>query len=66
MSFLTRVENRGEHEISSGSGRLPENFEILEFIGILERFGKKLGLGRNWEHDLEPSFEQFFLLYLMV
>ena len=38
-----RVLNKGvrepeisdrEHEISSGSGRVPENFEILERIGI--------------------------------
>ena len=40
--FLLEVCEIGsgrEHEISAGSGRIPENFKILEFIGILERIG---------------------------
>ena len=31
-----------EPEIFSRSGRMPENFEILERVGIWERIGKEL------------------------
>ena len=43
-----------EHEISSGSGRVFENFEILEFIGIHERVGIRERIG-NINNSLKPT-----------
>ena len=42
-----------KYEISSGSGRVPENFEIFEFIGIPERVGK--GLVTRINNSLKPT-----------
>ena len=42
-------------EISSGLRPVPENFEILEFFGILERIGKELATRINNSLNLTRS-----------
>ena len=55
MEFTRNVREHGtdrEHEIFSGSGRIHENFEILEFIGILERILRyPKELEKVWQHE---------------